>query len=96
MKRNSNSKTEYFECTCMSHDHTLRFLYDEKDGFICLDYHLILCGSLFKRLSYAFRYIFNMTPGESIWEEVLLEEEDLDRLINILSRFKEIKQKKAS
>lgn len=87
-------KKEYFECSCSSMDHLVRFMYMEDDGELFMDYHLRLYSNVFKRIWYAICYILNATPNESIWDEVVFDNEEIDKLYDLLTRIKEIKESK--
>jgi len=79
-------ETEYFECQCSSPDHILRFVYDE-DNDLYIDVQLRSLG-FFKRLLYAFRYLFGIKHKDGAWDCTIIKNEDVPRMINFLEKVK--------
>lgn len=82
-------KTEYFECNCSSAEHTLRFVLDEEDGELYTENHLTV-APFFKRIWKAVKYIFGHTSRYGNYDCTLIKTEDIDRLIDLLSKAKRI------
>jgi len=81
-------ETEYFECQCMSVNHTVRFVYDPKHLELYMDVFLERNYPWWKRIVIALRYIFNYNDSRDIWADVIFKPEDADRMINLFSKLK--------
>lgn len=85
-------KKEYFECSCFSEEHTLRFtLYPAEEDSppdlftsVFLNQH----RGFFRRLWIAFRYLFGYKCRYGHWDCFLLNPKDVDRMILLLQAYK--------
>lgn len=80
--------TEYFECSCYSPEHTLRFmLHSPEDPEIFV--HVFLGPDpLFKRIWNAIKYVFGYRCRYGHFDEFILRPEDAERLIALLQEYK--------
>jgi len=92
-------KTEYFDCCCSAPDHTLRFMYDTTEfnegAELPTIYTEVMMSHYLpwhKRIWVAIKYLFGMdTPDHfGCWE---LDSKDTDRMIDMLTKFKETENK---
>ena len=79
---------EYFNCECLSPEHTLRFVLDEDDNFIQIDTQFYPHSNIFKRIWLGLRYIFNPHSICYPWGDTILKSCDVDRLKKLLDRVK--------
>lgn len=80
--------TEYFECSCASPEHTLRFVLDldPEDPGIHTEVYLGSYPWGWKRLWVGIRYIFGYKSKYGAWDCFLLKPEDAPRLRSLLDR----------
>lgn len=90
-------KTEYFDCKCFSDEHTLKFMLDDgkaNNGFPEYEPELF-CGvfledtGFFQRVWQSIKYIFGYKCRYGHFGNWTLRLEDVDRLEELLSNFKE-------
>jgi hypothetical protein len=81
-------KIEHFECRCHTPEHIYKFEVDD-DGLIYLFIQLNSFKNFFGRLIIAIKYLFQMHKNNSYWTDIVFDEEDTDRLINLLNLSKE-------
>ncbi len=79
-------KSEFFECTCMSDEHTLRFTLDDTELYTSVFLHQY--RSFFKRVWIAIKYTFGYKCKDGHWDCTILKPEDCDRLIIMLQEYK--------
>jgi hypothetical protein len=79
-------ETEYFDCKCMSSEHTLRFVYDPDDNELYTEVHLSQYRNVFVRVWVAIKYIFGFKSKYGHWDCWLLKEKDCERLINLTQK----------
>jgi len=79
-------KTEYFECSCSSAEHTLRFVIDEEDVYT--EVHLTT-KAWYKRIWTAIKYIFGFASRYGCYDCTLIKPEDYDRFIDLFTKAKE-------
>lgn len=84
-----NEETQYFECSCHSTEHTLKFVLDEDKDFPCV-YVSVFLSELrwYERVIRALKYIFGYKCRYGHFEEFLMKREDCDRFISLIQRFK--------
>ena len=80
-------KNEFFECSCFSDEHTLKFTYDEEDNHLYTSVFLSE-RTFLKRVWFAVKYIFGYKCKYGHWDCFLLKEEDKERLINVVNQVK--------
>ena len=80
---------EYFECSCHSPEHTLKFMFEEfsSDSEIAVSVFLAELP-WHKRLFVALKYAMGYKCRYGHFEEFLLDKEDCDRIIEIVGRLK--------
>ena len=78
----------YFECQCYSPEHRYVFIYDPDENEIYVEPHLSTYKNVFKRIWVAIKYIFGYKSKYGNWDCWMLKNEDVQRLINVLSKVK--------
>jgi hypothetical protein len=81
-------QVEHFECRCHTPDHIYKFEIDE-DGLVYLFVQLNPYQNFFSRLISAFKYLLKIKNNKSYWTDIVLNEEDTDKLIDMLNLSKE-------
>jgi len=81
--------TEYFECSCYSDEHTLRFILDLEENELYTTIYLNQYNSFFKRVWIAIKYILGYKCKFGHWDCWILKLEDTKRMINMLQKIKE-------
>jgi len=85
-----NVEYKYFECSCSSPDHTIRFVYFPEDDTIgtdlYLDVQLNQTYSVFKRIWLAIKYVFGYTKKYGHWDCTIINPEDYDDLLWMIKR----------
>ena len=89
---------EVIICSCHSPEHQAIFYYLEWDGDpndtnIYMQYHLSTHDSFFKRLWAGIKYAFGYKSRYGFWDELLMEEPQVEQLRNFLNKLKESNQK---
>jgi len=82
--------TEFFECECMSNEHTLRFSLDAFDTELYVSVFLNQHRSFFGKLWTAVKYIYGYKCKDGHWDCTMLKVEDADRLIALLQKYKRL------
>jgi hypothetical protein len=84
---------EYFECSCHSPEHTLRFWFDDDEDYPFV-YASVFLGSVpwRRRVWLGIRYIFGYKCRYGHFDEFLLRPEDADRLIAVAEALKKAKK----
>ena len=84
-------KSEYFECQCCCNEHVLKLWLDSepidpKDPWTGIIYASVFLARdvWYKRLWYGLKYIFGHKSKFGAFDEILLREEDYDRLRSML------------
>jgi hypothetical protein len=86
-------KTEFFECSCYSDEHTLKFILDDDVKYPCLYTSIFLSEpSLLKRIWLSIKYIFGYKCKYGHFDCFLLREKDADRLIDLLNNYKALSE----
>jgi len=85
---------EFFECTCHTPDHLIKFNLDKEDGDLSLYVQINHYKNFFKRLIAAFKYIFKIKHNDTHWDCFILNLKDTDRLIEFLQKSKQIQEEK--
>ena len=67
-------------CECHSYEHQAHFWYDEDDNLLFIEIHLTTHRNVFKRILYAFKYIFGHKSRFGAWDEFLMSENNRDSL----------------
>lgn len=83
-------ENEYFECSCHSPEHLLNFkLLEDKYGAELCAYVFLNPEPFYKRIWLGIKYIFGYTCKYGYFDEFILDRKDVDRLINLLNKYKE-------
>jgi hypothetical protein len=88
-------KVEHFECVCYSDEHRLTFQIDNdiEDGWKPEFYTSIFLAqnsNLFKRIWIAFKYILGYKCKYGHWENFVMNEKDIDRMLIVLQNYKKV------
>jgi len=87
------NQTEFFECSCMSDEHTIRFkldVYDPDDIELYTSVFLNQYRGFFGKLWIAVKYLFGYKCKYGHWDCTILKLEDVDRLITLLQKYKQL------
>lgn len=88
-----NTRTEFFECVCLSNEHTIRFELDVTDSNNVELYTSVFLNqyrSFLVRLWVAIKYLFKYKCKEGHWDCTIIKLEDTDRLISLLKDYKRL------
>lgn len=88
----SKIEKQYFECMCHSDEHTLRFSYDPDENEMFTSVFLNEYGFI-RRIWNALKYIFGYKSQYGHFNCWMLNPDDADRLITLLSKIKNGKNK---
>lgn len=80
------TKTEFFECTCTSDTHTLKFKLDDVDLYTSV--FLNQYRSFLGRIWVAIKYMFGYKCRYGHWDCFILKPEDIDRLADLLQIYR--------
>ena len=88
-------ENHYFECVCLSPEHTLKFTLDQGDNYPDLHTSIYLNSyqSWYKKLWIGIKYIFGYPCKYGHWDTFHLTPEDTNKLINLLERYQNLCQK---
>ena len=86
---NSMPEPEYFECSCFSPEHHFFLSIDKEDKEIYLRVFLHNGYGFFKRCWVASKYIFGYKCRYGDWDEVIIKEKDVPRLIEFFKQLEE-------
>lgn len=67
-------------CSCLSSEHTLRFMYDKEDKEIYTEVYLNQHNNVFKRIIIAIKYIFGYTSKYGHFDCTLMSAEEAKKL----------------
>jgi len=87
----TNYSVEYMECACGSTEHLMKFHIDLDDGDLCLDVHLANWLPWYKRLYRAIKYLFGYKSKYGDFDNIIMKDEDVDRLLELLKYQKKIR-----
>lgn len=90
----TNYILEYMECRCMSTEHLIKFYLDTDEADICLDVHLATRLPWYRRFWRGITYTLGYKSKYGDFDNMIMKEEDINRLIDLLAYYKKIKQKK--
>lgn len=81
---------EYFECSCYSTEHTLKFIFDDDPDFPNLYVHVFLSEEpWYRRILKAIKYVFGYKCRYGHFDEFVMRHEDCDRFISIVQKYKD-------
>jgi hypothetical protein len=80
-------KSNYFDCSCSSADHTVRFIIDDDPDWpeLYLEVQLNQYRGFWKRLWAGLKYIFGYESQYGHWDCWELQDKDAERLITLLN-----------
>ena len=88
-------KSEHFECSCRSNEHTIifRFFDDKVDDLkeLYLSVYLNQYRNIFKRIWIAIKYVFGYKCKYGHWDCWTMVEDDCKRMKVLLEKFEESK-----
>lgn len=73
-------KHEYFECSCDSNEHSLRFTHDPEDDEVYITTFLSQYRSFFKRVGVAVKYVLGYKCKYGHWDCTMLSKDEALRL----------------
>jgi len=79
--------THYFECSCGSSEHTIRFILDKDENELYTEIYLNQWRPLWKRILVGIKYIFGYKCKYGEWDCWILNQDDVLRLKNMLDEF---------
>jgi len=79
-------KSQFFECACFSSEHTLKFIYDEKDKELYTSIYLCQYRNIIRRIWVAVKYVFNYKSKFGDFDCFLFKKEDIEELQKLLRR----------
>ena len=88
-------RIEYFDCECMSSEHTLRFIYfppykydkdDTEEGELYTEVYLNNYRNVFKRIWIALRYIFSYPCKYGHFDCTIIKKEDYQRFKQLIDK----------
>jgi len=80
------SLTQFFECQCLSNEHTIKFSLDEEDGTIYTSVYLNSWYPWYYKIWIALKYMFGYTSRLGHWDCSLLKTEDHPRLLALIAK----------
>ncbi len=87
MKKVKDNKTYYFQCDCMSQEHTFGIEFDAEDKEAVIHVQLCQYRSFFKRLVVGIKYVFGYKSKYGHWDTTMLDEEKFMDLYNLMTRY---------
>ena len=81
-------KTNYFDCSCSSADHTIRFILDNDVDYpeLYLEVQLNQYRNFWRRLWVGLKYIFGYESRYGHWDCWDIRKEDATKLIELLNQ----------
>lgn len=84
------SKPEFFECSCHSPEHVMHWHLDlDEPAWLFINFHLSP-DVWWKRIMHAVMYIFGYTSRYGHFDEFMVRQEDCDKLIEILQKYRSV------
>lgn len=72
-------------CECNSLEHQIVFWYDEEDGFLWCEPHLVTRKGFLSRLWYGIKYAFGYKSCYGSWDSIIIKKEDMIKLKKCLN-----------
>lgn len=82
------SNIHHFHCVCNSLEHQYNIIYDKDDNELYIEIHLSNHG-FFRRMKYAFKYLFGYKCKYGCFDEIIIQPEEKQKLINVISMLDE-------
>lgn len=84
------NKPEFFECSCHSPEHVMHWHLDlDEPEFLFVNFHLSP-DPWWERIINAVKYVFGYTSQYGHFDEFLVQQQDCDKLIEILQKYKSV------
>jgi hypothetical protein len=84
-------KTFFYECSCSSAEHTMKFIYDKKNNELYTEIYLNQYKNLFKRIWVSIRYVFGYKSKYGAWDNFIFKKENIKDLQKLLKKIKNAK-----
>lgn len=85
----------YFDCICTDFGHTVRFIFDPKDGDMWLEVHINNWLPWYKRAWAALRYVFKQQRTYGHYDTTVFRPDDYARLHTLLDRAQAFERQRA-
>ena len=83
-----NVRNVLARCECRSLDHIVELsVWDDEPKEAYFTFHLKTWRSFWKRIPYAFRYLFGLTQRYGAWDEMCLTQDDATALHDALAHY---------
>ena len=86
-------ESHYFDCTCSSSDHTLRFVFDDEDGDLYTEVQMRPYHRWYQRIWLEVKYVFGYESKYGHWDCTMLRPEEYGKLRALLDRSEEVHKK---
>lgn len=80
-------KFEWYDCTCKTPEHAIRFVYDPDEGDLWIETYLYKYP-WYHRMWIAFLFVFGIKYKYGRFSETILDTKDVQRLIELLEEKK--------
>jgi len=87
------NKPDYFECMCHSPEHTMQFWMDDDDPPTLYAHVFLSLDPWWQRIWNSVKYILGYKCRYGHFDEFLLNPEDCDKFIELLTRYKKASEK---
>jgi len=86
-----NHIIDYYECSCFSSEHTLKFIIDPDEKELYTEIYLQQPSGFFKRIWKAIKYVFGYKCRYGHFDCFLFKDQDIADLQKLLEEYKRIK-----
>ena len=85
-------------CSCYSIEHQIVFHYgdlfeEDYPNYVYVNFHLVDYGGFWKRLKYAWKYLWGHTSNYGAWDEFIISVDDIHKFEDVVKYLKMIKAK---
>ena len=88
VKKRIDMKNHFIVCTCLSPEHTLRYIYDEENDELYTEVFLHNHNSFFKRIGIAVKYVFGYVSKYGHFDCTIIAKEEMVKLRTFLGNVK--------